>query len=321
MAGGSAVRDVTVERKDSGHATGNAVEAEQKEGYRVIGLLRAAWQEYERDHARYFAAAMVYYALISLIPLLLLVLAVLGLLLRYTELAAHLEQQVLVAVEASVGLEVRKTVEQLLGQLEVESIVAAVVSLVGLAWAASGLFKHLRLSFRAIWNYAPPLVAGPVRVAVRATVVEFVKAYLMVLAGGVLLVLGLVFLSVTQWLTQLIIHVPVFRQTPAWLLALPGSILLVALPLALLFRFLPPAHVAWRHVWFASALCTTAWIVGAEIVVLFGAMFRESPTAAGAFSGLLLLMVWLNIFSQVLFLGAEVCKVLSTREELARGAA
>ena len=42
-----------------------------------FGLLRTAWQEYERDHARYFAGAMVYYALVSLLPLLLLLLAAL----------------------------------------------------------------------------------------------------------------------------------------------------------------------------------------------------------------------------------------------------
>ena len=59
----------------------------------MIRLLRAAWQEYERDHARYFAGAMVYYALISLVPLVLLVLAVLGLLLRYTEFAARASLQ------------------------------------------------------------------------------------------------------------------------------------------------------------------------------------------------------------------------------------
>ena len=142
----------------------------------MIRLLRAAWQEYERDHARYFAGAMVYYALISLVPLVLLVLAVLGLLLRYTDFAPRAEQHVLAAVESNAGLEVRKTVEHLLGQLEVESVVAALVSLVGLAWAASGLFKHLRLSFRAIWKYTPPLIAGPVRVAVRATFAEYVIA-------------------------------------------------------------------------------------------------------------------------------------------------
>jgi membrane protein len=287
----------------------------------VIGLLRAAWQEYERDHARYFAGAMVYYALISLVPLVLLVLAVLGLLLRYTEFAVRAEQHVLAAVETSVGMDVRTTVEHLFKQLEVESVVAALVSLVGLAWAASGLFRHLRLSFRAIWKYAPPFIAGPVRVAVRTTFIEYITAYLMVLTAGVLLILAVAFLSVTQWLGELLLQLPILSQTPAWLLALPGSVLLVGLALALLFRFLPPVRVPWRHVWFATVLCTTGWIVSAEIIVLLGAMFRESPTTAGAFAGLLVLMLWLNVLSQLLFLGAEVCKVLSTREASARGAA
>jgi membrane protein len=47
-----------------------------------------AWIEYERDRARYLAVAMVYYALVSLVPLLLLMLAGLGLLLRFSTIAA-----------------------------------------------------------------------------------------------------------------------------------------------------------------------------------------------------------------------------------------
>ena len=59
----------------------------------LIQLLRTSWEEFERDHARYFAAAMVYYLLVSVVPLLLVLLAVLGLMLRFSTYAAAAEQQ------------------------------------------------------------------------------------------------------------------------------------------------------------------------------------------------------------------------------------
>ena len=125
-------------------------------GRAFIGLLRTAWRQYELDHAGYFASAMVYYALVSLVPLLLLLLAVLGLLLRYSELAAAAEQQVLRTIESSVGTSLAATIEQSLAQLEEESLLATAVGLAGLLLTASVLFRQLRLSFRAIWGYAPP---------------------------------------------------------------------------------------------------------------------------------------------------------------------
>jgi membrane protein len=286
----------------------------------LVGLLRAAWQEYERDHARYFASAMVYHALVSLVPLFLLLLAVLGLLLRFSDVAVVAEQRVLLAVENSFGAYLRATIERLFDQLQQESVLATVASLVGLMLTASALFRHLRLSFRAIWKYAPPIVAGPVRVAMRATALEYVMSYVMVLAGGLVLVVTLALLSLTQWLGDVLIGLPLFSRTPAWLLALPGSVIVVGLLFALLFTFLPPVQLRWRHVWLPAALCTAAWIIGAEMLVLIGAVFGQSPSASGAFGGLFVIMLWINVVSQLLFFGAELCKVIALRDGVTVGA-
>ena len=82
----------------------------------LFDLLRSTWKGPERDYARYFAVAMVYYALMSLVPLLLLMLATLGLLLRFTDLATVAEEQLLRYVESSFGLQIRATLGQLLEQ-------------------------------------------------------------------------------------------------------------------------------------------------------------------------------------------------------------
>ena len=112
-------------------------------------------------------------------------------------------------------------------------------------------------------------------------------------------------------------RLPLAAAIPAWLLALPGSLTIVCLTFALLFTFLPPVRLPWRHVWLAVLLCTVAWIVGAEILVLFGALFGRGPTASGAVGGLFVVMLWLNKVGQLLFYGAELCKVSFSRD--ARG--
>ncbi len=276
----------------------------------LIRLLRVAWQEYERDHARYFASAMVYYALVSLVPLLLVLLAGLGLVLRFSEAAAAAEQQMLVSIETLLGPEIRETLEATLADVQQRSGVATAVGLLGLVLTASVLFRHLRLSFRALWKAVPPLVSGSPRVVVQATLLEYAIAYLMVLVGGVLLVVALAMAAVTQWLSGLLIALPLLGRAPAWLVALPGSVAIVWLIFALLLKYLPPVRLGWRDVWLASVLCTTVWVIGAELLVLFGAVFRDRPSAYGAMSGLLLAMLWTNGVSQLLFYGAELCKVV-----------
>src|SRR5690606_27737677 len=130
--------------------------------------LRAAWVEYERDRARYLAAAMIYYALVSLVPLLLLLLAALGLLLRFSTLAADARERLLLGIEAGFGDEIARPATGLLDTLQQESIVATAVGLAGVLYTASMLFRHLRLSFRALWKHSPPLVSGTIAGALRA---------------------------------------------------------------------------------------------------------------------------------------------------------
>lgn len=288
---------------------------------KLLPVLREAWQEFERDHARYLATAMVYYALISLVPLLLLLLALLGLLLRFSDVARNAEQQLRAVVDANVGTYVAMGIEKLFHQLQEESLVTGLVSVIALVFTASVLFRHLRLSFRAIWKYTPPLVAGPAHVALRATFIQWAAAYLMVLAGGLMLVVALAAITITQWLSGLLIRLPLFNLIPAWVMALPSSVILVGLTFFLLFKYLPPRPLAWRHVWLATTLCTTAYIVGAELLALFGALFRRGPNTLGAFGGLLALMLWCNVVSQLLFYGAELCKVSHARDRATNDAA
>jgi len=281
----------------------------------VTSLLRAAWQEYERDRARYFAGAMVYFALMSVVPILLLLLAAIGWSLRFSSAAAGMEGHVLTIVETNLGEQFRRILETLLTQLQQESLVATLAGLLGLLYTASKLFRHLRMSFRAIWKHEPPLMAGPMSERLGTTVREYAYSLLMVLSGGLLLVLALVLLSVTQRLSRLLAALPLTDWVPAWLLALPGSVAIVGLTFALLLRFLPPVPLGWRHVWLGSVLCTASWIIGAELVTWFSALFAsDGPTALGAFGALFVTMIWFDKGSQVLFYGAEVCKVIYTRE-------
>jgi membrane protein len=284
----------------------------------LLRLLRTAWSEYERDYARYFAIALVYYALVSLVPLILLILATLGLILQYSDAAATAERQLLETVRANFGAELRSSIERLLQRLRQDSLVSTVLSLVTLSIAASALFKHLRLTFRALWKQAPPLMSGSLFGVIRVTIVEAAIALAMVLGGGALLIVAFGLLAVIQWTSGHVSRIPLLGGHVAWLLALVPSLLIAPGIFGLLFKFLPPKPLGWRDVALASVLCGGAWLLGAELLALYGKFVSDGPSAYGTLGAVLIVMLWMNIVSQTLFFGAELCKVVFRSRQAAR---
>jgi membrane protein len=269
----------------------------------LLRLLRAAGREYERDYARYFAVAMIYYALVSLVPLLLLAMTGIGWLLRISPAAAEAQQRALDYIQTTFGGDVSSTVERLVDLLEQQSVIPLSVSLVGLLVTASVLVGHLQISFRAIWKYPPILVSGSVHVVILRILAQKILAFALVVAGGALLLLSFVLIACANWLAS--------RLSNGLALLLPSSLVMVPLTFALLFRFLPPRPVPWRHVWIAALLCGVAWLAVTELLALSGTFFGTNLSAYGAVGTLLAAMLWINIVSQCLFFGAELCKVLA----------
>jgi membrane protein len=278
-------------------------------------LLRAAWQEYERDYARYYAVAMVFYALVALVPLVLLLLGGLGLMLRHSDFAATKAEQLLYAVQAGFGDHVRDVVERLSQQLQQGSILATVISLIGLLLTASKLFHHLRMTFRAIWKAESPLLSGPFFQVVWQTFLEKAKAFLVLLASGTLLLLAFVVDGLMHWLVLRTSRIPLLGELGGTFYGVVAVLVLPTLTFALLFRYLPPIRLEWRHVWLAAILCGGAWLVGFELFALYGASFGRQFGAYGALGGVLVAMIWMNVIAQGMFIGAELCKVLAQREQ------
>lgn len=290
---------------------GESFDRIKRYGHRLVNLLRTAGVEYENDRAGYFAVAMIYYALVSMIPMFLLLMGALGLLLRFSPIVLEAQQHILMRIEASFGPQLPMTIEQLLNALKRDSIIATVISLGGTLLAASVLFKHLRLAFRAIWKHKPPLVAGSMRAVVRETILERVIASVMVLGGGGLLLIALGMLVATKWLNRLLESLALHGQTTGWFVTTLSSLIITAITFALLLKFLPPIAIRWRDVWLATLLCSFACVAAGELLSLYGLFFEKNPSAYGVIGALLAVLLWMNVVSQVLFFGGELCKVVA----------
>lgn len=272
-------------------------------------LLRMAAGEYVRDYARYFASAMVYYALLSLVPLLVLALAALGWLLRLSDLASEVERRLLELVSENLGDDLVEALPALLARLEESSVLATLIGVVGLMLTASLLFKHLRMTFRALWKHAPPLASGSLLSVLRDKFMERLIAFWIVLGGGLLLLGLLAGIAILQRLALKAGAVTPLGDVLTWLLAVLSALVVVPATFAFLYKSLAPVALRWSDVWFGAAFAGLAWILGAELLGLYAAYAAEGLSAYGAIGGVLIIMLWMQAVSQVLFFGAELCKV------------
>src|SRR5262245_43056960 len=160
-----------------------------RRGRRFVDLMRSTRAEYQRDQARYFAVAMVYYAFISLEPMLFLVVASVGLMLQSPRLAGVAEQHVLRFIQSSFVNDLALAIDQRLDRLQQISVLVAVISLVGLMAGASVLFHELRVSFQNIWKHQEPAEFGPLPlVYVKRTFRDHVFAFAMMGMAGMLVI-------------------------------------------------------------------------------------------------------------------------------------
>lgn len=279
-----------------------------------LDLLRSTRAEYQRDQARYFAVAMVYYAFISLEPLLFLAVASLGLMLQSRRFAAVAERYVLRFVNTTFASDLALAINQRLDRLQQISVPATIISLVFLILGASVLFHELRVTFQTIWKHQEATESGPPPlVYVKRTFRDHVLAFVTMGTAGLLLIAGFALFAAVQWLSGLFGNGAIAHHAIGSVFALLGAFMVFTLTFAVLFKFLPPVQLRWRHVWLAAVLCATTWMASTEMLALYGAYFG-GLNVPGALGALLAIMVWLNLVSQFVFYGAELCKVVASRD-------
>ncbi len=266
----------------------------------VAALLRDTYNNWSTDNCLRLGASLAFYTLSSLIPLLLIVLAILTFVLHFTGGGKDLEQRLLrqitqvvhnpdLATQITSGLTSRGSDAATKGTL------GTVVGVVVLLVTASGVFAELDQAFDIIWK-AP-------NVAQRAGLWGFIRAKFL----SFTLVLGVAFLLlVSQVLTAVLtgLHdvLPLGSLWAALNVALQVGF--ITLIFTLLFKFLPDTHVAWSDVWIGALLTALLWIAGQQLLTLYFKYFTGF-SSYGALGGVLAFLFYVYYSSQILFLGGE----------------
>jgi len=275
-------------------------------------ILADAFNRYIMDGGMTHGAALTYYAVFSLGPLLLVATAIAGWFFGEEAARGELTDKLV----ETFGPETAATIETLLAgvRARASSGWAAVIGIVILLYTASSVMRQLKESINHIWQ-VPHLK--------EATWWKWAEHYLVsvlgVIIAGVLLILSLIS---TTFLAAMKKYLPEgLPYSGNFLLSVEFAItvVLVTIVCALIFKFLPETRVLWRYVWlgaFGTALLFSLGKLGMGLYL--GWLSAES--FYGAMSSFMILLFWMYYSAQVLMLGAYFTEVTSRTRMAAKAA-
>ncbi len=268
-------------------------------------LLRETFAEWQRDNCLRLGAALAFYTLLSLAPLLMVTIAIVALV--FGDDFAHGE--VMGRVESLVGAEAAATLREMVERASQprSGLLATAIGLAMSALGASGVFGQLQQALNDIWDVRPAPGRGW-----RGLVAGRVRAFSMLLLIGFLIVVSLGAGAAVTALAEQIGKLFPGALVTARIADLLTSFGVTALLFALLFKVLPDLSIRWSDVAVGAAVSAGLFAVGRLGIAWY--LGRASGASVyGAAGSLIVLLLWIYYSSQLLFFGAEFTQVYARR--------
>jgi membrane protein len=271
----------------------------------AVSLLREAGSDWVDDEAPRLGAALAYYTVFSLAPLLVVVIGVFGLFLGQDAARGRLIDD----VGGLVGPDAGKQIEEMIASARFagRGLTGTLLGLATLLLGASGVFGELQAALNRVWDVQAPPAGG-----IMATIRKRFFSITMVLGTAFLLLVSMVVSVALSRLGEIAGSVLPGQAVIAWVVDLVVSLAGVTLLFAMLFKYLPDVVIAWRDVWVGAAITAGLFVMGRYAIGLYlGHAGLES--GFGAAGSLIVVLVWVYYSAQILLFGAEVTQVWAAR--------
>jgi membrane protein len=263
-----------------------------------FGVMKKALSSWSDDYAPSMGAALSYYTLFSITPLLVIVIAIAGFVFGDDAVRGEVFAQ----LQGLIGAEGASTVEQMLQSVAKpeEGAIAALISFGVLALGATTVLNELQSDLDRIWRAPTVKKVGGVMGFARSRLLSLA----LILTISFLLIVSLVFSAVIaaigkwwgSWFGgwELLAHA----------IDLFASFGLMTLLFALIYKIVPRVHIRWHDVWVGAAVTAMLFAIGKVLIGLY--LGRSGVTSGfGAAGSLVLLMVWVYYSAQIFLIGAE----------------
>jgi membrane protein len=268
-------------------------------------LLKAAAADWSHDRAPRLGAALAYYTVFSLVPFLVVVIALIGVV--FGQEAA--QSAILGQIATLVGEQSAAAIKDMIQRADqpATGLITTVVAVGTLLIGASGVFGQLQDALNTVWGVEPKEGRG-----VWGFVKDRFLSFVAVLGTGFLLLVSLILSSALALLGKWFSGLLPLPEAVLQLFNFALSFTVVTGLFALIFKVLPDAKVAWRDVWVGAALTAALFTVGKFALGLY---LGKSNVASGygAAGSLVLVLLWVYYSAQIMLYGAEFTQVYANR--------
>lgn len=272
---------------------------------KMMSLVKETFKEFGEDKVTRLAAALSYYAIFSLAPLLVIVIAIAGFVWGQAAAQGALTSQIQGLVGQSGAQQVQTMIQN--AYKPGAGIIATIISVIVLIFGATGVFTALQDSFNTIWEVQPKPGRG-----VRNMIADRFLSFAMILAIGFLLLVSLVISAVLSVLGKFMAGALPFSSIIMQVINIAVSFLVITLLFTLMFKYLPDAKVRWRDTIIGAVVTALLFTIGKQLIGLY--LGRATSTGVfGAAGSLIVLLLWIYYSGIILFLGAEFTQVYAQK--------
>ena len=264
----------------------------------ALGLAKDTFKEFVNDDATWMAAALSYFTVFALAPLLVILLQVASLIWDATQVRDALTGQ----FQAVMGQEVARQVQTMMMSAQQQTTsgtgIRLVLGIAGLVFGATGAFVSLQQALNRAWEVQP----DPKRGGIKNFITKRFLSLGMVLGIAFLILVSLALTAALSAAGQALFGG--FGETVGQALNFALSFVVIALLFAAIFKVLPDAKIDWRDVWVGAVATAIFFVVGKFLIGLY--IGQSNPGSAfGAAGALAVLLVWIYYAALIVLLGAE----------------
>lgn len=274
----------------------------KQKGKDALQILKGTFTGFVDDRALKLSAALSYYTIFSLAPLLLLMISLAGVFFGHDAIQGHVFSE----INGLIGNEAAAQVQEIIKNMELsgKTNIAVIIGAITLIIGATSVFGEIQDSINIIWR----VKAKPKRGWVKLLKDRLLSSSLIVglgfllvvslMVNGVLLALSDLLKSYFPEVTIFIFHV----------INIIVSFAVITLLFGVVFKVLPDAKIAWKHVRIGAFFTACLFLLGR---LLIGIYIEKSSagSAYGAAGSLIVILVWVYYTAAILYFGAEFTRV------------
>lgn len=275
----------------------------------IWGLLKATVSQWRHDQTSVMAAALAYYTVFSLAPLLIIVIAIAGSIFGEQAAKGELVMQIQ-GVVGKEGAQLIQTAIENASKLDPsQGPIPTIINIGVLLFGASVVFTQLQTSLNRIWTVQPKPENGVIHF-LRKRLLSFSMVLVIAFLLLVSLVISTLLVILGNYLRDLVPGFTYLWQCLNFLI----SFGIITVLFAMIFKILPDAKIDWKDVWMGAGITAVLFDIGKSLLGFY--LGKTSLASAyGAAGSLVIILTWVFYSAQILFLGAEFTKVYARNQD------